>query len=93
MSKVKDIQKKACIKLSKEEESYYEKTFFDILIYIKQITSVNMKEDTPVYTHEHIEKQLREDILQESSVVESILDQAPQRDGRYFKVPPVLGGK
>lgn len=93
MNKVKDIQKKACIKLSEREEPYYESAFSDILSYIEQIASVNSKEDTPVYTHEHIPKQLREDVLQESTVVKVILDQAPQREGNYFKVPPVLGGK
>lgn len=93
MSLVKDIQKKACIKLSAKEESYYENSFLDILKYIEQISAVGMKADTPVYTHEHIPKQLREDILEESKVVESILDQAPQREENYFKVPPVLGTK
>lgn len=93
MSQIKDIKKKACIKLSAKEESYYEKAFLDILSYIKQITSIGMKEDTPVYTHEHICKQLREDTLEESTVVTSILEQAPQRDGNYFKVPPVFLGK
>lgn len=93
MSKVKDIQKKACIKLSEKEEFYYEKIFSDTVSYVKQITSVEIKEDTPVYTHEHIPKELREDVLEESTVVKSILDQAPQREGSYFKVPPVLGEK
>lgn len=93
MSKVQDIQKKACIKLSEEEKVYYENTFSEILSYIEKITSVGMAEGTPVYTHEHIPKELREDILKNSPVVKSILDQAPQREGNYFKVPPVLGGK
>ncbi|MBE8162737.1 MAG: Asp-tRNA(Asn)/Glu-tRNA(Gln) amidotransferase subunit GatC [Bdellovibrionaceae bacterium] len=93
MSTVKDIQKKACIKLSKKEEAYYENAFSEILKYVQQIVSVNSKEDTPIYTHDHIPKQLREDTVENSTVVNSILEQAPQKEGNYFKVPPVLGGK
>lgn len=93
MSKITNIQKKACIKLSKKEAAYYEKSFSDILKYIEQITSIGMKADTPVYSHDHIPKQLREDILKKYTVINSILDQAPQREGDYFKVPPVLGAK
>jgi aspartyl-tRNA(Asn)/glutamyl-tRNA(Gln) amidotransferase subunit C len=39
-----------------------------------------------------LENILREDVVQESLPVEAVLANAPERDGDFIVVPPILGG-
>jgi aspartyl-tRNA(Asn)/glutamyl-tRNA(Gln) amidotransferase subunit C len=39
-----------------------------------------------------LENILREDIVRESLPVEAVLSNAPERDGEFIVVPPILGG-
>jgi aspartyl-tRNA(Asn)/glutamyl-tRNA(Gln) amidotransferase subunit C len=35
---------------------------------------------------------LREDVVEPSLPIEKVLQNAPETDGRFFKVPKILGG-
>ena len=39
-----------------------------------------------------LENILREDVVRESLPVEAVLSNAPERDGDFIVVPPILGG-
>ena len=42
-------------------------------------------------SHHHIATVLREDIPEESTIDSMFLSQAPEREGRFVKVPAILG--
>lgn len=62
-----------------------------ILHYVQQLESVELPEDTePFFGAIESVNAIRSDEVHPSTDRETILDNAPDSDGRFYKVPPVF---
>jgi aspartyl-tRNA(Asn)/glutamyl-tRNA(Gln) amidotransferase subunit C len=63
-----------------------------ILEYVAKITEVDVKGVAPMAHALPLANVLREDVVEASLPIEQVLQNAPETDGRFFKVPKILGG-
>jgi aspartyl-tRNA(Asn)/glutamyl-tRNA(Gln) amidotransferase subunit C len=63
-----------------------------ILGYVAKIGEANVAQVEPMDHAAHIVNVLRDDVIQPSLSLEQVLQNAPETDGRFFKVPKVIGG-
>jgi aspartyl-tRNA(Asn)/glutamyl-tRNA(Gln) amidotransferase subunit C len=63
-----------------------------ILDYVAQIQKVDMTAVEPMAHAVSLHNVFREDIVQPSLSVEQVLQNAPETDGPFFRVPKVIGG-
>jgi aspartyl-tRNA(Asn)/glutamyl-tRNA(Gln) amidotransferase subunit C len=63
-----------------------------ILGYVDKIGEVDVSGVEPMAHALPLANVLREDVVEESLPIEAVLRNAPQTDGRFFKVPKVIGG-
>ena len=90
MIDVNKIAHLARLKISESEVSTYQKQMNDILQYFEQISAVDTKGIEPMVTPSEIELVFRDDNKEECQSVEQALQNAPERMGNLFKVPPVV---
>lgn len=80
----------ARIKITAEEESYLKEQFSKIVGYIDKLKELDVSGIEPS-KGVHIDRNVfREDKVIPSDCREEILDNAPAREGDYFKVPKVI---
>ena len=90
---VEHIARLAALELSEEEVERFQNQLGRILEYIDKLQELDLSGVEP-YQHRIPRKQLyREDQPEESCTVDACLQNAPEREDRYFKVPRVLGGE
>jgi aspartyl-tRNA(Asn)/glutamyl-tRNA(Gln) amidotransferase subunit C len=63
-----------------------------ILQYIEQINKIDKSGVEPMAHALPLHNVLREDVAEPSLPLEEVLKNAPQTDGRFFKVPKIIGG-
>jgi aspartyl-tRNA(Asn)/glutamyl-tRNA(Gln) amidotransferase subunit C len=63
-----------------------------ILGYIAKLSEVNVEGVEPMAHALPLVNVLREDVVEPSLPLEKVLQNAPEVDGRFFKVPKVIGG-
>lgn len=63
-----------------------------ILHYVDQIQQADVSGVEPMAHALPLANVLREDVVEPSLPIEAVLQNAPQTDGRFFKVPKVIGG-
>jgi aspartyl-tRNA(Asn)/glutamyl-tRNA(Gln) amidotransferase subunit C len=63
-----------------------------ILEYVAKIGEVDVAGVEPMAHALPLANVLREDVVEPSLPIEQVLRNAPETDGRFFKVPKVLGG-
>lgn len=63
-----------------------------ILHYVDKIRQADVTGVQPMAHALPLSNVLREDIVQPSLPIEAVLQNAPETDGRFFKVPKVIGG-
>jgi aspartyl-tRNA(Asn)/glutamyl-tRNA(Gln) amidotransferase subunit C len=63
-----------------------------ILEYVAKIGEVDVTGVPPMAHALPLSNVLREDVVEPSLPIEKVLQNAPQTDGRFFKVPKVIGG-
>jgi aspartyl-tRNA(Asn)/glutamyl-tRNA(Gln) amidotransferase subunit C len=63
-----------------------------ILGYVAQIQKVDMTGVEPMAHAVPLHNVFREDIVEPSLPLEKVLQNAPETDGAFFKVPKVIGG-
>ena len=63
-----------------------------ILHYVAQIQRANVAGAAPMAHALPLANVLREDVVEPSLPIEKVLQNAPETDGRFFKVPKVIGG-
>jgi aspartyl-tRNA(Asn)/glutamyl-tRNA(Gln) amidotransferase subunit C len=64
-----------------------------ILGYVAQIQQVDMTGVQPMAHAVPLHNVFREDIVEPSLPLEKVLQNAPETDGPFFKVPKVIGGE
>ena len=81
----------ARIELTNEESAKVQSEFDSILNYIHQIDNVEIPEGTePFYGATESTNAVREDSIVPSFEREKILENAPDSDGEFYRVPPVF---
>src|SRR4051812_4317404 len=89
---VKHVAKLARLALPEEKLAKFTGQLEPILEYIDKINQVDMTGVEPMAHALPVTNALREDVVQPSLPVEKVLQNAPQTDGPFFKVPKVIGG-
>lgn len=90
-----DVQKVALLsrlKLSEAEITRFAAQLGNVLTYIEQLNEVAVDGVQPQVHAVEIQNVLREDALKDSLPRDKALANAPKSDGKYFLVPPILGG-
>jgi len=64
-----------------------------ILEYVAKISEVDVTGIEPIAHALPVFNVFREDIVEPSLTVEQVLQNAPESDGPFFKVPKVIGGE
>lgn len=90
MIHVQKIAKLARLALTPEEEKVFEPQLNAIFKYFEELSSVNTEGVEPLVTPSEIELVFREDEKEITQTVEEALQNAPERSGNLFKVPPVV---
>ncbi|HEX8523202.1 MAG TPA: Asp-tRNA(Asn)/Glu-tRNA(Gln) amidotransferase subunit GatC [Tepidisphaeraceae bacterium] len=90
---VRHVAKLARLALPEEKLGKFTGQLESILEYVDKINQVDMKSVEPMAHALPISNALREDVVQSSLPVEKVLENAPERDGDFFRVPKVMGGK
>jgi len=87
---IEKIAQLSSIKLKEEEKEKLEKDFKNIREFIEVLKEVNIQNVTP--TIHPFMKNLSpgEDTLKEESLSEEIIKNAPEREGKYFKIEKIL---
>lgn len=89
---VRRIAKLARLSLTDAEVSEFSGQLTDILTYVEQLSEVDVTDVEPMAHALPVTNVTRDDTPHESLSTDAALSNAPQREGAFFKVPPVLEG-
>jgi aspartyl-tRNA synthetase len=89
---VKHIAKLARLKLSETEANTYQKDLNNILDYVETLRQIDTHNVRPMSHVLKLSNVWREDKPVSSKRTDSILSNAPVREGDYFKVPKIIEG-
>lgn len=90
---VDQISLLARIRLKEEEKKRLTRDLENILGYVKQLDELNTDAVEPTSHVLQIENVFRIDDARPQNVTEDALRHAPDREGRFFKVPKVIEGE
>lgn len=86
------IAKLSRLSLSPSEEAHFSDQFTAILNYFEQMSKINTDGVEPLITPTEIDFHWREDAaVSWEELGEKVVESAPDKSGRLFKVPPVVG--
>lgn len=92
IDEVRKVAKLARLALDEAHLAKYAPQLTSILGYVEQLKKVDVASTEPMAHALPISNVLREDIVQPSLSLEKVLQNAPDTDGQFFKVPKVIGG-
>ncbi len=87
---VKYVANLARLELTEEQTAKFQKQFSSLLDYIEKLKTLNTKNILPLSHATSLENVFRKDKIKSSLSLEDALTNAPQREGDFFKVPPVI---
>lgn len=87
---ISQIAKLSRIEITNDEASKYSKDLSKVLEYFDQISKIETKDIEPMTTPIENENFWREDEVKSDYTPDDILQNAPERAGNLFKVPPVV---
>ncbi|MDB9519107.1 Asp-tRNA(Asn)/Glu-tRNA(Gln) amidotransferase subunit GatC [Roseofilum reptotaenium CS-1145] len=80
----------ARLALTSEEEAQFSGELSQILDYVEQLNELDTEGVPPTTRAIELSNITREDLLTPDEFREALLDNAPDRDGDFFKVPQIL---
>jgi aspartyl-tRNA(Asn)/glutamyl-tRNA(Gln) amidotransferase subunit C len=89
-TQVRHVAKLGRLKLTDADVARYSTQLTAILGYVAQLKSVDVTGVEPMSHPLPLKNVLREDVVTPSLPVETVLANAPAKDGPYFAVPKVL---
>jgi aspartyl-tRNA(Asn)/glutamyl-tRNA(Gln) amidotransferase subunit C len=89
---VRHVAKLARLALDDEQLRRFTPQLESILEYVDKIRAVDVSGVEPMAHALPLANVLREDVVEPSLPIEEVLKNAPETDGRFFKVPKVIGG-
>ena len=87
---VEHVSKLARLKLSEEELADFSKVLSNVLANFEQISQVDTKGVRPLVTATDMMANIRPDLEEKTVNSDKLLENAPEKSGRLFKVPPVV---
>jgi aspartyl-tRNA(Asn)/glutamyl-tRNA(Gln) amidotransferase subunit C len=90
--KVRDVARLARLALDEAHLRAYMPQLESILGYVDKIRALDVSGVEPMAHALPLANVLREDVVEPSLPIEQVLQNAPETDGRFFKVPKVIGG-
>ncbi|NCG16865.1 MAG: Asp-tRNA(Asn)/Glu-tRNA(Gln) amidotransferase subunit GatC [Synechococcales cyanobacterium H12SWP_bin.12] len=87
---VRKVAKLARLDLPEDTISTYTGQLERILDYVDQLQAVDTKGVLPTTRAVEVVNATREDTVVDTDVRQELLDQAPQREGDFFRVPKIL---
>lgn len=92
LSDVRHVAKLARLALSEEKLQTLTQQLESILGYVAKISEVDTSKVEPMAHALPIHNVFREDVVEPGMPLEKVLQNAPETDGPFFKVPKVIGG-
>jgi aspartyl-tRNA synthetase len=91
VEQVRHVARLARLAIEEEELAMFSKDLGDILSYVEQLNELDIKDVPPSTGVLEVKNVWRDDqVLEDQSVMDDIIDQSPEKEGRYFKVPKVI---
>jgi aspartyl-tRNA(Asn)/glutamyl-tRNA(Gln) amidotransferase subunit C len=89
---VRHVAKLARLALTEDQLDTLRPQLESILHYVAQIGQADVAGVEPMAHALPLANVLRDDVVEPSLTIEQVLQNAPETDGRFFKVPKVIGG-
>jgi aspartyl-tRNA(Asn)/glutamyl-tRNA(Gln) amidotransferase subunit C len=93
LDEVRHVAKLARLGLSEEQLAKLSGQLQSILHYIDKLSEVDTAGVEPMAHALPVKNVLRDDVIEPALTVEQVLQNAPETDGRFFKVPKIIGGE
>tara|TARA_B100000700_G_C14481149_1_gene595216 strand:+ start:243 stop:530 length:288 start_codon:yes stop_codon:yes gene_type:complete len=90
LSDVRKVAHLARLELPEDQIESYTEQLEDILSYVDQLQEIDTKNVPPTSRAVEVVNAMREDLVEVNTSREDILNQAPQREGDFFRVPKIL---
>lgn len=87
---VEHVAKLARLRLTEEEKEKFGEQLSEILEYVEKLNVLDTAHVEPTSHVVALKNVMREDEVKPSLPVEEVLDNAPAREGKYFKVPKII---
>src|SRR5438093_2587846 len=87
---VEHIAMLARLGLTEEEKATFGEQLSSILDYMRALSEVDTSNIPPTAQVIHLQNVMRADEVRPSLPMERVLANAPDREGNFFRVPPVL---
>ena len=89
-SDVRKVAQLARLELPDDQIEKYTAQIEEILSYVDQLQEINTKNVSPTTRAVEVVNAMREDLVDVRCLREDILNQAPHREGDFFRVPKIL---
>tara|TARA_B100001250_G_scaffold296855_1_gene258377 strand:- start:170 stop:457 length:288 start_codon:yes stop_codon:yes gene_type:complete len=89
-SDVRKVAQLARLELPEDQIETYTNQLEEILSYVDQLQEIDTQNITPTTRAVEVVNAMREDIVKVNSSREDILNEAPHREGDFFRVPKIL---
>ena len=89
-SDVRKVAHLARLELPEDQIQTYTAQIEEILSYIEQLQEIDTKNVSPTTRAVEVVNSMREDLVEVKCSREDILNQAPNREGDFFRVPKIL---
>jgi len=93
IEQVQEVAKLARLELPPDRLAKLTGQLESILEYVAKIGEVDVSNVEPIAHALPLHNVLREDVVEPSLPLEKVLQNAPESDGPFFKVPKVIGGE
>ena len=87
---VRKVAQLARLELSEKEIVNYTSQLEQILGYVDQLEDVDTSDVLPTTRAVEVVNMTREDDVKTSNIRQELLDQGPEREGDFFRVPKIL---
>lgn len=92
LDQVRHVAKLARLAIPEDKLPDFTKKLESILGYVDLLNEVNVEGVEPTSHAIRMSNVLRQDVVKPGLPLEKVLQNAPQSDGPFFKVPKVIGG-
>ena len=90
LSDVRKVAHLSRLELPEDQIEIYTEQLEEILTYIDQLQEIDTKGVPPTTRAVEVVNSMREDLVDVNCSREDILNQAPHREGDFFRVPKIL---
>ena len=89
-SDVRKVAQLARLELPEDQIETYTSQLEEILSYVDQLQEIDTQNVSPTTRAVEVVNAMREDLVENNCSREEILNQAPNREGDFFRVPKIL---